>query len=96
MTVITPARFAGACASHTFADHATNAQGPRCDRGTADVAQVGHVGHVAHVDMATAFADVPGPRRKRGAADDSDIQFDCVDATNTENEPATVVQRIPV
>ncbi|ARP79708.1 hypothetical protein CAL12_01955 [Bordetella genomosp. 8] len=84
MTVITPAPFAGSCTSFKFADHAEDAQDPSCDRGSA------------HIDMATAFADVPGLRRKRSGSDDSDIQFDCVDATDTENEPATVVQRIPV
>ncbi|CAM3682102.1 hypothetical protein BOSP111201_20010 [Bordetella sputigena] len=80
MTTIAAARFVDSYTTYSIGDHAAHAQAPPC----------------AASEMASAFESAPGPRRKRGASDESAIHFDCVDPADTWNEPATVVQRIPV
>jgi hypothetical protein len=44
--------------------------------------------------MAAAFESVQGPRRKRAASGDDTIE--CIDARDSEQEPATMVQRTAV
>lgn len=44
--------------------------------------------------MAAAFESVQGPRRKRATSGDDTIE--CIDARDSEQEPATMVQRTAV
>jgi hypothetical protein len=44
--------------------------------------------------MAAAFESVGGPRAKRAAQDEDVVE--CVDPQDPEQQPASMVQRIPV
>jgi hypothetical protein len=44
--------------------------------------------------VAIALESVPGPRVRRAAQGD-DLVIECVDPQDSENEPATMMQRIP-